>query len=155
LNQWGFDDNGDEVNFNFEEGNDNDDEQAMEEDNEREGKRSKMDQLTDHGHDHDNTSLGNGQNISNGSNSASIMTMEQREEMGEKIKRMATEIVDRAVCKPDSLIFVLRKFLRKMNGSGYGSGEDDLLSVDDAAVEDQVAGTGCAAHTWTRLGVCW
>lgn len=97
----GFDDNGEEVQFNFKDGN-NDGSRPMEEDDpngehglDREGKCSRRDRSTDVGQkDAEPCYDGTG---ANGTKEVSSMAVEQNEDVEEKIRKMANEIMDMVV----------------------------------------------------------
>lgn len=128
----GFDDNGEEVHFNFDDGN-NDRNHPMEEDDssderglDREGKRSKKDRSAVQGQKE--APPNNGESAVNEAKDVSSKTEEQREEMEGKIRKMANEIMDMAVDM--TLDYCVDKVLAEEE-TYQGDGRNDVEVYDD------------------------
>lgn len=133
LEPVGFDDNGDEVIFNFEEGNDGEN-QGMEEDDpnaerglDREGKRSRREHVAAPGEQ--DAALGKDGTSANSNKNTLTMSDMLREEMEAKVQRMAAEIIDMAVDK--TLDFCVDNVLAEEDDEqGLGAMEDDSSAFE-------------------------
>lgn len=128
----GFDDNGEEVHFNFDDRN-NDGNHPMEEDNssdecglDREGKRSKKDRSAVQGQKE--APPNNGESAVNEAKDVSSKTEEQREEMERKIRKMANKIMDMDVDM--TLDYCVDKVLAEEE-TDQGDGRNDVEVYDD------------------------